>query len=63
LHGLFDNARLRHAFLTQLHHGERPPLLPRAPLPTKEENFERLAELVRHSLDMKLVYKICGLGD
>lgn len=63
LHGLFDNADLRHAFLAQLHQGKRLPLLPRAPLPTKEENFEKLAELVRHSLDMKLVYKICGLGD
>ncbi|MFQ5987306.1 MAG: cobyric acid synthase [Dehalococcoidia bacterium] len=62
LHGLFDNADLRCAFLAQLHQGRRLPLLPRAPLPTKEENFEKLAELVRHSLDMKLVYKICGLG-
>ncbi|MFQ5924419.1 MAG: cobyric acid synthase, partial [Dehalococcoidia bacterium] len=50
VHGLFDNAELRYAFLAQLHQGKRLPVLPRAPLPTKEENYEKLAELVRHSL-------------
>ncbi|MBE0415521.1 MAG: cobyric acid synthase [Dehalococcoidia bacterium] len=61
LHGLFDSTDFRHTFLAQLHQRKRLPLLPRAPLPTKGEQFQKLAELVRGSLNMKLVCRICGL--
>jgi len=61
LHGLFDNADFRHAFLEYLCQRKGGSLSPRASLPSKEEQYERLAKLVRGSLDMKLVYDICRL--
>lgn len=61
LHGLFDNADFRHAFLEHLCQRKGVSLSPRASFPSKEEQYEKLAELVRSSLDMKLVYRICGL--
>ena len=37
---------------------EKPPCLP---LPGRLEQYDRLADIVRSSLNMKLVYEICGL--
>ena len=69
LHGLFDNASFRRAFLAGLRLSQeglrRRKALPEteaAALPTREEQFDRLADLVRRSLNMDLVCKICGLG-
>jgi adenosylcobyric acid synthase len=62
LHGLFDSAAFRHALLNRLREGKRlAPLSPR-PLPTREQQYDKLAGLVRESLDMELVYKICFEG-
>jgi len=68
LHGLFDNTSFRRAFLAALHRRRALPEAEAGALsfngrtpPSREEQFDRLAELVRRSLKMDLVYKICRL--
>jgi adenosylcobyric acid synthase len=62
LHGLFDNAPIRHAFLTKLRQWKGIALVAQPPLPTKEQQYDKLADIVRQNLNMKLVHKICDLG-
>ena len=61
LHGLFENSSLRHAFLSTLR--RRKGLDPAAQKATlgKDEQYDRLADHVRHSLDVKLVRDICAI--
>ncbi len=61
LHGLFDDPGFRSAFLANLRRRKGLPALPRRRLPTGEETYEKLAEVVRGSLNMEMVYRICGL--
>ncbi len=61
LHGLFDNDNFRHAFLSKLRQLKGLPPIPRLPIPAREQQYDRLAEVVRHSLNLELVYQICGL--
>ncbi len=61
LHGLFDNANFRHAFLSKLRQRKGLSPIPRQPIPSREQQYDRLADIVRHSLNLKLVYQICGL--
>ena len=61
LHGLFDNANFRHAFLSKLRQRKGLSLIPRQPIPSREQQYDELADIVRHSLNLKLIYQICGL--
>ncbi len=62
LHGLFDNNNFRRAFLSKLRQRKGLSPIPGPPIPTSQERYDSLAEIVRHSLNLELVYKICGLG-
>ena len=62
LHGLFDNANFRHTFLSRLRQRKGLSLIPRQPIPSREQQYNELADIVRQSLNLKLVYQICGLG-
>ncbi len=60
LHGLFDNANFRRTLLRNI----KPEFNHRdlqASLPSKDEQYDKLAALVRESLDIEQVYQICGL--
>ncbi len=61
LHGLFQDQALRTVFLNNLR--QRKGLSPQLPsvLPSREEYYDRLANLVRQNLDMARIYDICGL--
>lgn len=61
LHGLFDNTAFRHALLENLRQRKGLPATARRSIPSKEQHYDMLAELVRRNLDMKLLYRICGL--
>jgi adenosylcobyric acid synthase len=61
LHGLFDNANFRHNFIAKLRKWKGLAGIDLKPLPSRQAQYDRLAELVRHNLDMKLIYSICGL--
>lgn len=64
LHGLFDNAELTGALLSQL--AEKKGIKRHGPAESradyKEKQYEKLAALVRRSLDMKAVYEILEKG-
>lgn len=61
LHGLFDNANFRHAFLAKLR--QRKGLSPRTepPIASRQQQYDALADLVRQSLNLDLIYQIGGL--
>lgn len=61
IHGLFDDLGFRRPFLDNLCRRQGFPLSPKSAVPTKKERYDRLAEIVRQSLDMELFYEICGL--
>ncbi|MCL0064510.1 cobyric acid synthase [Dehalococcoidia bacterium] len=56
LHGLFDNGRFRRGLLHNIK-----PLEMQSEPPTREEQYDELAMIVRQSLDMERIYRICGL--
>jgi adenosylcobyric acid synthase len=62
LHGLFENARLRQGLLSQLR--QRRGLLEpnRAALPSRDAEYDRLASVVRGSLDLGLLRRLIGRG-
>ncbi|MFH1002685.1 MAG: cobyric acid synthase [Chloroflexota bacterium] len=62
LHGLFDNANLRRAFLAGLRQRKGLSSPGVSPVLGREQHYDRLADLVRHHLDMAAVYRICGLA-
>ena len=62
LHGLFDNANFRHGFLAKVRQRKGLPPLSPSTVPIREEQYNRLAEVVRQSLNMELVYQLCGLS-
>ena len=61
LHGLFQEQAFRTAFLNNLR--RRKGLSPQrsSAVLSKDEHYDRLADLVRGSLDMRRIYEICGL--
>ena len=59
LHGLFDNEDFRRSLLRNIKPGYEP--AGQRQLPSKEEQYDKLAALVRESLDIDLIYRICGL--
>jgi adenosylcobyric acid synthase len=63
LHGLFDNANFRYNFLSKLRQRKGLSLTPRQLIFSREQQYNELAEIVRRSLNLELVYKILGLGN
>jgi adenosylcobyric acid synthase len=61
LHGLFHNEGFRKTFLNALRRRKGLAPIPGPALPSTEEQYDRLAELVRRSLNLDLVYRLCGL--
>jgi len=61
LHGMFDNASFRHTFLSRLRQRKGLSLIPKQPAASQQQHYDELADVVRHSLNMEQVYKICGL--
>ncbi|MBF8265180.1 MAG: hypothetical protein HW384_1044 [Dehalococcoidia bacterium] len=61
LHGLFDNYEFRRAFLDNLRREKGFSSLARQALLTRQQQFDKLADLVRNNLDMEKIYTISGL--
>lgn len=65
IHGLFDNDEFRKNFVNFLRQRKGLPALSVESMGSaqrfKEEQFDRLAGVVRQSLDLELIYKIIGL--
>ncbi|MBI2836274.1 MAG: cobyric acid synthase [Chloroflexi bacterium] len=61
IHGLFHNQDLRRAILTELARRKGVAMRFGADVLSKEEQYDRLADLVRSSLDMELVFRIAGV--
>ena len=61
LHGLFDNYEFRCAFLDNLRRQKGLPSLTRQALLNRQQQYDKLAEIVRNNLDMDRIYTICGL--
>ena len=60
-HGLFHNEGFRHSLLRELAVGKGLFFTPRTKILSKEEQYNRLATLVRKSVNMELIYDIAGL--
>ena len=59
LHGLFHNQELRRALLRALDTANEMPQAP--PVGPQQDPYDALADLVRQSLDMDLIYQIAAL--
>ena len=62
LHGLFHNFGFRQALLANLRHHWGLPERKNDILTSKEQQYDRLAELVRHNLDMPAIYSLMEKG-
>lgn len=63
LHGLFHNRELRVSILHALAAKKGLKTLPRwGELPSREEEYDRLAALLRLHLDIERLFSICGIG-
>jgi len=60
LHGLFDNERFRRGLLHNIKPDYRP-LETQSELLSREEQYDKLAMIVRESLDIGRIYELCGL--
>ena len=61
VHGLFHNEGLRHSILGVLATRKGAVFYPARKVLSREEQYDRLAALVRSNLDMNLIYRIIGL--
>ena len=61
IHGLFHNSALRRSILQSLAERKGVSLPPVAPHQSRDVEYDKLARLVRGSLDMDLVYRVAGL--
>ncbi|MBI2955155.1 MAG: cobyric acid synthase [Chloroflexi bacterium] len=61
LHGIFDNAEFRRTLLSQLARRKGQCLEFERPLASREQQYDRLADTVRGSLDVGFLRAICGL--
>jgi adenosylcobyric acid synthase len=61
LHGIFDQPGFRHALIRELRRRKGLPPQPPSDIPTAEDNYQRLAAAVRESLNIGLLYEVCGL--
>ena len=62
VHGLFHNTELRRAMLNELARRKGVSLPEAAPELDLDREYDRLADWVRSSLDMELVYRLAGLS-
>jgi adenosylcobyric acid synthase len=62
IHGLFHNQELRRGILRQIARAKGQPLSFSSDDHQRDAEYDKLAKLVRDSLDMDLVYAIAGLG-
>jgi adenosylcobyric acid synthase len=62
IHGLFNNLHLRRTMLKNIGASRNKPLSPEAPSMNKDAEYDKLAALVRRSLNMDLIYNIARLG-
>ena len=62
IHGLFHNHGVRNAMLRQLADAKGVALPSSGFDPSMEQEFDKLADWVRNSLDMDLVYRMAGLS-
>ena len=59
LHGIFDSSKFRTYFLNELRKWKKlPPLQPSNDAPTREQLYDRLADLVRSNIRLDLFYRI-----
>jgi len=61
IHGLFDNASFRYAFLNNLRMWKGLAPLSVKPIQTNQDQYNKLAKVVSNSLNMELIYEMCGL--
>ena len=61
LHGLFHNQAFRHAILSELAARKSIAFHAKSKIHSSEEQYDRLADLVRGSLNMELIYHVVGL--
>lgn len=62
IHGLFHNQGLRRGILKYIAGSRQRPVVFTGDDHQRDVEYDRLAELVRNSLDMGLIYTIAGLG-
>ena len=62
IHGLFHNPGLRHALLQALAHRKGVALASQPEDLAMDQEYDKLADWVRSSLDMDLIYRISGLS-
>lgn len=61
LHGLFGNKNLRRSMLSQIAQSKGQHLVFDDDSDQREDEYDRLADLIRNSLDIDLIYTIAGL--
>ncbi len=61
IHGIFDNDNFRATFLNNIRKSKQLPEVGLKNLFDKEKEYDKLASLVRKSVDMKKIYSIMGL--
>lgn len=62
LHGLFENDALRAGLIRALARRKGIDAPSGPPVPTRDEEYDRLAEAVRANIDWKMIERIAGLG-
>ncbi|MCH9017910.1 MAG: hypothetical protein IIB89_09160, partial [Chloroflexi bacterium] len=62
IHGLFQNVELRDAMLRELARRKGVPLPDVASVLDLDREYDKLADWVRSSIDMDLVYRVSGLS-
>ena len=60
LHGIFDSAEFRRALLTQLGRRKGQALQFGEPLASREQQYDKLADLVRSNIDVGFLRSICS---
>lgn len=61
IYGIFDNDNFRRAFLKNMRKSMQLPEVSEKDLFDKEKEYDKLASLIRNSIDMKKIYLIMGL--
>lgn len=61
IHGLFDNSCVRHAFLANIQQRNGIRIAMRQTMAPKNEQYDRLAEHVRSSINLDLIREICNI--
>ena len=62
IHGIFNNNVFRHSFINAVRRYRRLPEISDATVFNKEKEYDKLAELVRRSIDIKRIYRIIEEG-